>query len=497
MTNKCVAYNKRWFWSCLTGLLLMGVAMRATDGLAFLLIFPLILIAFGKNKSELLLYCLLLDIAMVMSNSEVIPKSSIFSIAARSVYFIVAGVMGLQMVAQKKSKILTPFLAMFAYLIYMALISSVGWMPLISYLKLTLFITVFIGFYSVSNAAATRGGVDAQKLRSIFLAFAIFFIIGSVALIPFPGLSMMRAQYFIDQGLPVPTDGLFKGMALHSQSLGPVVSSLGALLLADLLFNVRKWDKLYLVLLLCVPILVYKTQSRTGMGIYIASICATTFIFMCARGIGNKWKNHALSALLLLGTLAGISLFTVPQLRLAMIHFVLKYADDSATEVSMEKVLSTRQGTMDQQMETFAESPWIGNGFQVTRQFQGMEIQSASQLLSAPVEKGVWVTAVLEEGGVFGLILFITVFALILYNLWSRQAYVALSVCIVMLVGNLGEFSMFSMTSTGGMVWALVFVGAALDAHRLRQQRIERLRRLHLLQYAVPAQHLPAGDFSA
>ena len=188
----------------------MGVAMRATDGLAFLLIFPLILIAFGKNKSELLLYCLLLDIAMVMSNSEVIPKSSIFSIAARSVYFIVAGVMGLQMVAQKKSKILTPFLAMFAYLIYMALISSVGWMPLISYLKLTLFITVFIGFYSVSNAAATRGGVDAQKLRSIFLAFAIFFIIGSVALIPFPGLSMMRAQYFIDQGLPVPTDGLFK-----------------------------------------------------------------------------------------------------------------------------------------------------------------------------------------------------------------------------------------------------------------------------------------------
>ena len=475
------AYDKRWFWGGLIGLIGMGIAMRLTGGVAFLLIYPLILSAFGKNKTELLLYCLLLDIAMVMSNSSVIPKSGLFSIVARSVYFIVAGVMVLQTVGQRQSKLLTPFLTLFFFLGYMALISAKGWSPLISYLKLTLFVTVYLGFYSVANASAIRQRVDAKKFRAIYLAFAAFFILGSIALIPFPQYGTMSSAEMAaimeatGAGAAASFDSLFKGMALHSQSLGPVVSAIGALLLADLLFSVRKWDKLFLLLLVCTPVLIYMTGSRTAMGTYVASLCFTTFIFMCARGVGTKWKSKALSALFLVGAISGVALFGVPAVRDAALKFIVKYGDDT-TEISSEQLWATRQGPMEAQMANFSESPIIGNGFQVSKAYEGFEARSINQLLSAPVEKGVWLTAILEEGGVFGMILFVLFIIVSSCLLWSRQAYIAWIMLVVMWVSNLGEFSMFSMTSCGGLIWALTFVGAIMDAQRIRQQDVARMQ---------------------
>lgn len=481
MRQDGLAYDKRWFWGGLIGLIGMGVAMRLTGGVAFLLIYPLILAAFGKNRTELLLYCLLLDIAMVMSNSTVIPKSGLFSIVARSVYFIVAGVMVLQTFGQKQSKHLTPFLFLFLFLAYMALISSVGWSPLISYLKLVLFVTVYLGFYSVANASAIRPRVSAQKFRAIYLAFAAFFILGSVALIPFPALGVMNPKEFGDVS-SFASGSLFRGMALHSQSLGPVVSAIGALLLADLLFSVRKWDKLFLLLLACTPVLIYMTGSRTAMGTYVASLCFTTFVFMCARGVGSKWKGRALSALFLVGAISGVALFGVPAVRDAALRFIVKYGDETS-EVSMEGLMSTRQGSIDQQLETFSESPWIGNGFQVAKRFEDMEITHINQLLSAPVEKGVWLTAILEEGGIFGMILFVLFIIVSSCLLWSRQAYIAWIMLVVMWVSNLGEFSMFSMTSCGGLVWSLTFIGVIMDVQRIRQQREARMYGYQSLQF--------------
>ena len=492
MTNDVWPYDKRWLIGSLLALLGMGLAMRFTAGFAFLFIFPMILVGFGKNRTELLLFCLLLDIAMVMSNSQVIPKSTVFSLAARSVYFLVAGVMVLQMTSQRRSKMITPMLGLFGYLAFMAATAAAGWQPLISYLKLVLFVTVFLGFFSVANAAATRQGVDARKLRSLCLAFAIFFILGSVALIPFPNIGMLKAEFYLSQGLPVPEDGLFAGMCLHSQALGPVVATISTLVLADLLFCVKKWNKLYLLLLFCSPILIYKTGSRTAMGTYVAGLCFVTFLFMCARGVGVSWKNRALSVLLLIGVLGGIALFAVPSLREGMANFVLKYATEG-TEVTMAGVLNTRQGSMDMQLENFAESPIIGNGFQVAKQMENEEIVSAAQLLSAPVEKGVWITAVLEEGGVIGIVLILAFFFIAGVQLWERQAYMGLALFVVMIVCNLGEFTMFSVTSTGGLMWAMLFCGLALDAQRKREQQQWRRWRVPQMYPTVPQMSLAGG----
>ena len=142
---------------------------------------------------------------------------------------------------------------------------------------------------------------------------------------------------------------------------------------------------------------------------------------------------------------------------------------------------------MDNAIANFKESPWIGNGFQVSEDFDHREIVSWKQVLSAPIEKGVWVTAVLEEGGVFGMVLFVTFILTAIFGLLSKRAVIGASALFIFVVSNLGEFTFFSMSYTGGLMWAMVFTGIALDAQRLKE---DRFRRQWALQspVTVPAQ---------
>lgn len=465
-------YDKKVLIHALIGLAVLCLAMKVTGGAGFLLIFPLILMGFSKNKTNLLFWCILATTVLTMTNPNIAPKGSVFSIANRVVYLLVGGVMVLQVVGQKASKQLTPLLALLPYLAYMLMVSSVGWQPIISYLKLTLFTIVFFAFYSVSNATILRVQFGASQLRSIFLCFAIFLIVGSVCLIPFAGIATMSAEYYILQGLPIPEGSLFMGITLQSQALGPIVAIVSVMLLADLLFAVRKWDKLYVLLLVLSPILIYKTGSRTAMGTYAAGLFFVTMVFMYARGVRSKWKGKALSALVLIGMLGGIAFMATPSMRQSATQFIFKSRGTEVAKESrtMENLVSSRQGLVDRAMENFHESPWIGNGFQVSEMQKDMRIVSWKQLLSAPIEKGVWVVAVLEEGGVFGMALFCLFLLIVFYCLLSRQAFIGASVLFVFIVSNLGEFTFFSMSAGGGLMWAMVFLGVAMDATRLKQE---------------------------
>ncbi len=129
---------------------------------------------------------------------------------------------------------------------------------------------------------------------------------------------------------------------------------------------------------------------------------------------------------------------------------------------------------MDNAMANFRESPWIGNGFQVSKEFAYREIVSWKQVLSAPIEKGVWVTAVLEEGGVFGMTLFAIFLLVAIFGLLARRAVTGAAALFVFIIANFGEFTFFSMSYTGGLMWAMVFTGVALDAQRLKEDRLRR-----------------------
>lgn len=475
MASQNRSYDLAFYVRGLLGMIAMCVCMKLTGGTAFLAIFVLALIAFSKNSIEMLLYLLLMTAFLTNTNAYIAPKGFSFSIVARLLYLLVGSVMMLQLTAQRASKQMTPVLSLFLYLAYSAIISFVGFNPLISYLKLILFSIIFLAMYSVGNAAITKRSVSPAKLRSVFLCMATFLIIGSVAVIPFPAIGMMGAQKMLEQKGFI-DGGLFQGITIQSQCLGPSVAMLAVVLLADLLFSVRRWDKLYLLLLVCTPVLIYKTGSRTALGTFIVGLACVVFFFINARGLGARWKNRATSALMVLFILGGCVLFMTPQIRNQVISFLYK---TGGREVAEEKqtfsnFVSSRQRLMDNAMSNFRNSPWIGNGFQVSDAQQNIEIYSWKQLLSAPIEKGVWLTAILEEGGGIGMGVFIFVLLITFYGLLSHQSYIGASALIVFLASNLGEFTFFSMSYTGGVMWSLTFTGIALDAQRKKSQGIEK-----------------------
>lgn len=475
MMQETVIYDKKWLVWCLVGIVAMCVVMKATGGAGFVLIFPLILTAFGKDRAELMLYCLVMTAVVTVLNAAIAPKDVVFSLSARAVYFLVGVVLTLQIVGQRYSRVTSPLLSLLFFIVYMAIISSVGWQPMISYLKLILFVVVYMALYSVGTAVATRPNVRPERVRSVLLAFAIFVLVGSMAVIPFPAISQMNVAAFFQRYGYLPDGGLFQGITFHSQCIGPLVGVLSVLLFADMLFSLRRWDKLYVLLLLCAPILIYKTGSRTAMGTWLAGLFFVFFLFMNTSGrmVGAVWKQRALTLLAIGGILGGVVLLTTPGMRAAVARFALKYtSEESSLEVDTETLMVTRQGLIDSQLVNFAESPWIGNGFQVSKELGEKDYFSWTQYLSAPIEKGVWVTAVLEEGGVFGMLLFVLFLLIVFPTLIVRKAYLGVSALFVFVVANLGEFNLFSMSANGGIMWALVFVGLALDAQRLRRQAV-------------------------
>ncbi len=475
MTQTNAVYDKKWLIGCLLGVVAMCVAMKATGGAGFVLIFPLVLVAFGRNRPELMLYCLVMTAVITVLNAVVAPKDVVFSLSARAVYFLVGVVLTLQIVGQRYSRVTSPLLSLLFFIVYMAIISSVGWQPMISYLKLILFVVVYMALYGVGTAVATRPNVRPERVRSVLLAFATFVLVGSVIVIPFPAISQMNVAVYFQQYGHLPESGLFQGVTFHSQTLGPMVSILSVLLFADILFSLRRWDKFYVLLLLCAPILIYKTGSRTAMGTWLAGLFFVFFLFMNTSGrmVGAVWKRRTLTLLAIGGILGGVVLLATPGMRAAVARFALKYTSEgSSLEVNTETLMVTRQGLVNSQLANFAESPWIGNGFQVSKELGEKDYSSWTQYLSAPIEKGVWVTAVLEEGGIFGMLLFVLFLLIAFPLLIARKAYLGVSALFVFVVSNLGEFTFFSMSANGGIMWAMVFAGLALDAQRLRQQTV-------------------------
>ena len=95
------------------------------------------------------------------------------------------------------------------------------------------------------------------------------------------------------------------------------------------------------------------------------------------------------------------------------------------------------------------------------------------EYMSAPIEKGVWITAVLEEGGLMGFLLFAGFLVVCFALLVKRHAYIGAGALWVFAVVNMGEFNFFSMSYTGGFEWALVFAAVILDGQRMKNVGLE------------------------
>jgi len=460
------SYDKKVLLKSLMLLGLSLVAMKLVSSIGFVLVIAYGFMAMMRGRDEELFFTLLWMLSLMMSNSFFVPKDVVFYTGQRGFLLIVALVTATRMFGQQCSRLIAPLWGIVFYLLYMLIPSLCGWMPMISFLKIFLFLMIFIAFMGIVNKVSMRASVRPQVIRSMFLAMAIYFIFGSVAVIPFPAIGQMKFDE-IERGRVMVS--LFKGMSVHSQSLGPLVSGLMVLVLGDMVFGLRKMDRLYLALLACCPILIYKTSSRTALGTAVGGVAVLMFLLMQARGLGSRWKSRVLSSLTMIGVAVGLVLVVLPSSRAGLARYLTKSTESGAKEVNFENISSSRMGLVLNQLANFRKSPMIGNGFQVSEMMQKQKVRDWRQLLSAPVEKGVWVTAVLEEGGVAGAVVLGIALLSIFMALSKIRAYIGMSTLFTLLLSNMGEFSMFSMSAIGGFMWGLVFVGLALDSQRIKQ----------------------------
>jgi len=448
----------------------MVALLKVTMGFAALIMLVMVFMSISRRKMHDLVFWVLFMTATSLGNHKVFSTNFITVMTVRmSLVLMTLAVFG-KVFNANRSQMTKPFLGLLVYLFWEAMVSIQGYSPIISYLKLGLFTWIFFAFVGVANAVNASYHVDERKLRAAFLSVVGLMVFGSFALIPLPSIGMMAPdkETIIRMQLGESVS-LFCGMCSHSQALGPVMGVLGTLVFSDLVFSIKKWDRLYLALLVCCPLVIYRTSSRTGMGTFLAGILFVGFMLMQSRGVNARWKGKVLSSFMMLGILCVGAAAILPSVRMRVAKYALKWTADTGEDVTVEGMFSSRQQKIDIEMYNFRRKPFTGNGFQVSDDMANERRSGLLSYLSAPVEKGVWIYAVLEEGGWPGMILFSGWLIFLFPTLMKRRAYVAAGSFFAFMMSNTGEFCIFAMTYMGGFNWAVSLMATTLDTARKRQ----------------------------
>lgn len=473
-------YNKKTLFKYLVILGVWMVLWKVTKGYiaAILPIYLFALIA--QKKSVDLFFWVLMLILPSVGNPFIFPSNSVVTLVTRATLMCISMLLMTRIAGRRMPRALHPMLGILLYLAWEAIVSIQGYSPIISYLKLLLFVPLYLALYAIACDVTNSPRANAKQIRVVVLSVCILFIVGSLVLTRIPSIGQMTAmKQSLAGGDTVETlrsiaageqVSLFCGMTMQSQALGPIIALMSTLIFADYVFAIRRKDWIYLGLLLSCPILIFKTSSRTAMGAYIVGMGMVVFLFMQARAVGQRWKGKVLMAVFALGVSACVVAIAVPSVRQRTLNYALKFSGEGATkkDLTMENVTSSRQELVDASLAGFRKKPLLGNGFQVGWWMEHERRKGLASYASAPIEKGVWPTAVLEEGGLIGLVLFAGFLLVVIPTLIKRHAYCGACVLWTFTFTNLGEFNFFTMSYLGGFGWTMIFTGLILDGQRLK-----------------------------
>jgi len=466
MFNGNKAYSPREVMRFIGISLLTFLLWRITKGYGAIITGMLVLVATTHNKPVSLIYWVLFMTLSACGNRQIFTVNIASVLIVRMTLLILSVVMVGKLLGKKQSPVLSPFCGIFVYIAWEAMISIQGFSVVISYLKLILFCSVIFAMLGIANVVIQSSRTQLRSLRAAILALLSIMIFGSVLVIPFPSISIMASKEALQQIMTGDILSLFQGMTCQSQVLGSMMGILATFILADMVFSLKRWDRLYVALFLCCPFLIYKSASRTGMGTFVAGCMMVGFLAMRSRLMGAQWKSKVIGLFSLVGLCGLILVLIIPNIRERIFSFVVKRVSADSAEVTSVNILSSRQSRIDNELQNFKRKPMLGNGFQVSDDMIGAARKSIVEYMSAPVEKGMWIFAVLEEGGAVGFVLFVGWLLVLFWMLIRRNAYVGASVFMAYIVSNLGEFSIFATTYIGGFYWTLSFAAICIDAQQ-------------------------------
>ena len=414
---------------------------------------------------------------MIIVNPVILPKNSVvFAIGARFGTLMVGLAMAMRGL-QSGGRYRLPFGMLVAYLGVAALSSCTGYAPMISYMKLINFFIFLIGLW-FGVQGLSQDVRQVQTVRATLLALSAFLILGSIAVLPFPGISTLNAMQMAKAETDVSVRNaivremieggnltLFCGITFQSQTLAPLLSCALAWLVCDLLFIEERFRWPHAIMIAGVLPLLYKTRSRVAL-VCLFVITIVVYFYLPRKIQMNvrmrKWLGSMLAVIAVLGIFAaGYMEFSSN----AITRWVRKTNDVEGDKRSLqEAVTSSREGLIEMCMSDFRKNPYWGMGFQVASYTKERVSASRGLVLSSPIEKGVLPIMILGETGVIGFAVFVAFLFCFFAGCARKKLYITLSLMAVLLSLNLGEANFFSPGGPGGVEWWFTIAGGyALD----------------------------------
>ena len=314
---------------------------------------------------------------------------------------------------------------------------------------------------------------NKDRLVIWLLSIGVFLTVASIPMLSTEAgyFSKARSLEINELGTYIAVDpelvGGFMGILGHAQSFG-VVAALFAILLITTIF-VTKFDKKFLLsgVLFILAVMLFMSKTRTaGLAFMITSglilLLLNLQIFRGYRVI----KGVKIPLLPFFVFIAGLILLAVISGGVPGLGFLQRFISKGASEDLglLEAYQNSRGHLMSLGWNNFKDNPLFGIGFAGDSWDPDgvLKRESARGLLGlayAPTEKGMIVTAVLEETGAIGFIAFMGMIICLYFQFFRRANIYAIAILTCILLLNMGEMNFFSMGGIGTLQW--IFLGAA------------------------------------
>lgn len=172
------AYDKKALIKYLTILGIFTPLSHFTGGFAVALIPLFVIVAMLQGKLVDLLFWVLFLVFTGAGNRYFFSQNAIVVLLGRICLISVTGMLMFRAFGKRNAIILTPVLGIFIYITWESVVSAQGFSPLVSYLKIALFIPLFLSLYALANEITQSSRINAKAVRSAILSICCLALVG-------------------------------------------------------------------------------------------------------------------------------------------------------------------------------------------------------------------------------------------------------------------------------------------------------------------------------
>lgn len=278
-------------------------------------------------------------------------------------------------------------------------------------------------------------------------------------------ISLVLFQYFPEIGFTI-NNTYFQGILNHPQAMGLAAASLTILLIYQLDTKNKNNFLLFIKIIIAISLLLL-SGSRTAVLAIVLSMFISVLLFSIYKLLkGRLLVKFHMNKFYILGGLFLLILMIIFQEKIfnLILIFVNKtYTLDIGNLLSAYK--KSRSVLYDPMIDNISKNFYDGIGFGLASDLSSMNIKYFKGIpVSAPTEKGILPLAILEEVGVYGLIIF-TLWVLMLISLALKKGFRSLLVLLTILIFNFGESGFFSPNGFG-MLYLILITSVVTGHHK-------------------------------